>query len=232
MAVVLPQGVVGHQVIVTVHAQGHRVRDVGSPIPAESPLPLRRPVEVTEGHLPVPADGGVDAVHGVIQGLVGGPGSAQDVHLPPQLPGHGAAGELLQLADELHALFLRQEGNCLDGVHQQLHLRQLEGPLSQVIAELPPLDGLHVHAEGLQQPQVVIDAFALGGDPVGGQIGQKLRHPRRVLLIRLLLQVFCQIQQLQLLVPHGSAFLSGFDNSIPAAPAAEQVIFGICESFC
>ena len=155
-----------------------------------------------------------------------------DIDLTAQLAGIGAAGELLQLADELHALFLRQEGSCLDGVHQQLHLRQLEGSLPQVIAELPPLDGLHVHAEGLQQPQVVIDAFALGGDPVGGQIGQKLRHPRRVLLIRLLLQVFCQIQQLQLLVPHGSAFLSGFDNSIPAAPAAEQVIFGICESFC
>ena len=134
--------------------------------------------------------------------------------------------------DEFTAGACRHNLAGLYGIHQQLHLRQLEGPLPQVIAELPPLDGLHVHAEGLQQPQVVIDAFALGGDPVGGQIGQKLRHPRRVLLIRLLLQVFCQIQQFQLFVPHGSAFLSGFDNSIPAAPAAEQVIFGIRESFC
>ena len=75
------------------------------------------------------------------------------------------AGKLRQLADQGGGFFLRQKPGGLDGVYQQAHLRQLEGAAAQVIAEVVPLpDPDQVQSKFLQQLQVRIECFALGGD--------------------------------------------------------------------
>ena len=125
-----------------------------------------------------------------------------DVHLPPQLPGVGAAGQPLQLADEGHALALGQERRRLHHVDEQLQLRQLEVALPQKVAEALALYRLHVHAVHPQQLQIVVEALALGADAAARQIGDHVLHGLGMLLVGLLLQVARQIQQLQLFVGH------------------------------
>ena len=130
VAVVADGGIVGHQIVVPVHAQRHRVGDVGGAALAVGLFTADRPVEVAEGDLLILVDGGVDAVHGVVECFVDGAQAVHHVHLPPQLPRAVMAGELLQFGDQLHALFLGQEGGGLHHVDEQLQLRQLELPVA------------------------------------------------------------------------------------------------------
>ena len=146
-------------------------------------------------------------VHGVVQPLVVGAHPIHYIHLPPQLPGVGAAGELFQLGDQLHGLALGQEGRRLHHVDEQLQLRQLEFPVAQKIAVALAADGLDVHAVQTQQLQIVVQALALGGDAAALQIRDHVLQGPGVALVRFLLQILRQIQQLQLFVGHGKPSL-------------------------
>ena len=157
-----------------VHAQGHGIDTVQRAIAAIGLAAVGLPVEVAERDLAVIVDGGVEAVHGVVEPLVVGADAAQDVDLPPELAGVGAAGQVLQLVDELHALALGEERGRLHHVDEQLQLRELEVPLAEEIAVGLAADGLDIHAVQRQQLQVVVDALALGGDAMGCQVGQHI----------------------------------------------------------
>lgn len=81
--------------------------------------------------------------------------------------------------------FLRQKPGGLDGVYQQAHLRQLKGAAAQVIAEVVPLpDPDQVQPKFLQQLQVRVKRFALGGDLERIQIRLQCSDAGRVVLIR------------------------------------------------
>ena len=130
-----------------------------------------------------------------------------DVDLTAQLAGIGAAGELLQLGDKLHALALCEKGRRLYHINEQLQLRQLELPFAKKIAVGLAPDSLHIHAVQLQQLQVVIDAFALGGNTLAFQISDHILNGPGVALVCFLPQIPRQIQQLQLFIGHGAPSL-------------------------
>ena len=83
-------------------------------------LPVRPVAEVAEGDLPLLGDGGVDGVHVEVDALVGGLGPAPDIDRALELLCQVAAGELLQLVDELFTFVPGDEPGGLDRVHQQL----------------------------------------------------------------------------------------------------------------
>ena len=77
------------------------------PIP---PPAVSGPVKIAEAYLPGILDGLVNAVNVVVKLFVMGFDPVEDIDLPPQAPRLGGAGQIFQLADQLHALFRRQEG--------------------------------------------------------------------------------------------------------------------------
>ena len=84
----------------------------------------------------------------------------------------------------LQGLLFRDELGRLDAVHQQLQLWELKLPLADEIPGGGPYPhGLHVQSEQPQGLHVVIDALALGGDVLPGQIVYHLGHRHRVLLV-------------------------------------------------
>ena len=202
MAIVPGGGIVGHQIVMPVHTQRHGVGEIRRAVTAERLFAADRPVEVAEGDLAVFVDGGVDAVHGVVELFIIGAGAVHHIDLTAQLTGVGLTGQTLQLADQLHALARRQKRGGLHHIDEHFQLRQLEIPLAQKVAVGFRPDALNIHAVKLQEPQVVIDALALGTDAAALQIGDHVLHGFGVLLIGLLLQKTGQIQQLQLLVCH------------------------------
>ena len=202
---VAPRLVIGHQIVVPLHTQRHRIHRVPRPAPAVGPLPLQPPVKIPEGDLPGGVDGLADGVDVVVELLVGGLDAVHHIHLPPQLLGLVAAGKVLQLPDELHALFLGKEGGRLNHIHQHLQLRQLKLPAAQIEVAGFGLGADNVHAELLQQCQIVVDGLPLGADAQPLQIADDILYRRRVHLIGPLQEKPGDIQQLQLLMRHGTA---------------------------
>ena len=145
-------------------------------------------------------NGGVEFVDGVIDALVHGLGPAVHVDLPLELAGLVAAGQGLQLFDQVPAFPLGDKPGGLHRVHQQLELGQLEGPLSQKPPRVFSLAVLHVQAEHPQGLHVVIDALALGLDVPLLQPLDQLRHRHGVVLVGALPQQPAQAEQLELLI--------------------------------
>ena len=81
------------------------------------------------------------------------------------------------------ALIWRDELTGLHCVHQQLELGQLEGPAGQIITAAPAPVLYNVVAQRPQGGNVVVNAFALGGDALGGQQLQNAGHIDQMFLI-------------------------------------------------
>ena len=94
--------------------------------------------------------------------------------------------------DEGAGLFVGDELRGLDAVHQQLQLRQLKLPAAHVVA----LGGAHnVHAVVLEQAQVGVQALALGGDVVAGQVGDHVLDGHQVFLVAVAQEEVAQVEQ-------------------------------------
>ena len=204
--------VVSRQIIVfVVPDEPRRGHVVPLSLPAEHPLLLHVVLKILEADASVVGNGGVELVNGIIDALVHGLGPAIHVNLPLELAGLVAAGQGLQLSDQVAAFPLGDKPGGLHRVHQQLELGQLEGPLSQKPPRVLSLAVLHVQAEYPQGLHVVIDALALSLDVPLLQPLDQLGHRHGVVLVGALPQQPAQAEQLELLIGtsgHGSFPLS------------------------
>ena len=141
----------------------------------------------------------------VVELFIGGLDAVHHIDLPPQLHGLVPAGQVLQFPDEFHALLLGQKGGRLDHIHQHLQFRQLKFPAAQVEIAGLGLGADDVHAELLQQRQVVIDGLPLGTDAQALQIGDEILHRGGMPLVGALQEELGNIQQFQFLMRHGTA---------------------------
>ena len=134
--------------------------------------------------LSVGGDAPVDLIHVVVDGFVHGLDPVFHKHLPVELPGLVDTGQPLDFFNEAHGLFLRDELGGLYAVHQQLQLRQFKIPSGHIAAAVSSPSRLHqVQSIGAQGLQVVVDAFALGGDAPFPQFLNELCHSDRVVFI-------------------------------------------------
>ena len=80
----------------------------------------------------------------------------------------------------------------LDTVHQQLQLWQFKRPTAHVVS----LGGAHnIHAVVLQQTQVGVQALALGGDVMAGQVGDHVLDGHQVFLVAVAQEEVTQVEQ-------------------------------------
>ena len=142
----------------------------------------------------------MELVNGVVDALVHGLDPPFDVDLPLELPGLMDAGQALQLADQAVAFAPGDELARLHRIHQQLQLRQLEGPLPHKPARRLALSALDIQAEGPQGLQIVVDTLPLRRHVPGRQRVDELLHRHGVLLVGTLQQSLLQNQSFQLLI--------------------------------
>lgn len=118
--------VVGDQVVVLVApGEGPRAHDVGLGALGNQGF-LQIPLHVLEADLPVPGDGAVQVVHAVVNALVHGFDAALHDDLALQLLGLVFADKAGQFLDEGVGFLGRNKFGALDGVHEELQLRDLE----------------------------------------------------------------------------------------------------------
>ena len=139
----------------------------------------------------------IDAVK---QGVAVAFGAAIHVHLTLQLGALVVGAEGFQFMDEFTAGACRHYLAGLYGIHQQLQLRQLEGPLPHKPARRLALSALDIQAEGPQGLQVVVDALPLRCHVPGRQRVDELLHRHGVFLVGTLQQGLLQNQSFQLLI--------------------------------
>ena len=150
----------------------------------------------------------MESIHIVVDALVHGLDPAGNKDLPLHLPGLGLAGQPFQLPDKLFALILGDELAGLHRIHQQLEFRQFKGAAAQIVPAAPAPAQFHIYPAGPQGLDIVVDALALGPDPLGFQCPDQLGHAERVILIGFSFQNILQHQELGLL-----AFLPGHGGS-------------------
>ena len=110
------------------------------------------------------------------------------------------ADEVLQLGDQLEALFLRDKFGTLDRVHQQFQFRDLKVAVTDIVPRRMTADPADIQPEVLQDLHIVIDGFAARLNIVAFQLLDQLCHSQRVFLVGFLQQDLLQIEQLLLLV--------------------------------
>lgn len=114
------------------------------------------------------------------------------------------------LLDERRGLLMRDELGRLHAIHQQLELRQLKVPGSNIVAAAAlGLVLLDVHAEQAQRVYVIIDALAFGLNALSVQVFHDLPSRGGMLGIRLLQQILHDVEQLEFLIGrtrHGNHF--------------------------
>ena len=189
----------GDEIIVFVFP-AERVRAGGIPAGAVTPLSVQIPVEIAERDLAVAGDCFMQTVNVVVNALVHGLHAAGYDDLPPQRAAFIAAGQRTELFNELQRLLFGEKFGRLDGVDEQLQLRQFKLAGGEIIAAAWPLDLHDVHTIFPEVFDVGIDAFPLGTDAaLLQQIDQFLRCERMGGVCRDG-QDILEIEQLQLLL--------------------------------
>ena len=122
---VVPDGmgvrIVADQVVILiVPGQRPGADMVAFAIPLQAGFFFYRPLEVLEGNLHVGGNRRVDFVYIIIDALVHGLDAAGDGDLALQLPGLIAAGQLLELSDQLVGFFGGNKTGSLHGIDEQL----------------------------------------------------------------------------------------------------------------
>ena len=171
-------------------------------------------VEVVEGGLAAVGQRLLQLVDAEIDGLVGvlAGVEADDVLLQDLSPVAAAQGR--DLGRELGGLLLRDEGGRLQGVDDDLQLRDAEPPVRDPVIPRPAdLFRLHLVAVLLEQGHVRGDAFALAGNPALRQPAADLTCGQRMLRIGIRPQDLPQRQHLHLqraVVRHNTSLLCRF----------------------
>ena len=198
-----------HVIILIVPQQDKGADHIERPLPAEL-LPSAYGVpEIAETDLPVCADGPVYIIHIIIDGFIHGFDAVFHPDLPPELAGLPDAGEFADLIDQFQGFFPGDKPGGLDAVHQQLQLRKLERPAGHIPARLGSAAGLfQIQAELPEGLQVVVDAFALGGDPLLPEILDELGGGDGVFLVGIFLQILPKDKKLHFLAGRSGHGLS------------------------
>ena len=89
-------------------------------------------------------------------------------------------GKRSKLFNKRRALFFGYEFRCAHRVDQKLQFGELEFAFGNVIANAFSAHGAHVEPKLFKRFEVVVNAFSLGGYPVGGERAYYLLHRKGV----------------------------------------------------
>ena len=142
----------------------------------------------------------MDVVHVVDHALVHGLDAAADHHGAPQLQRLIPAGQGPQLLNQLGGFLLGQKLGRKHRVGQQLELRQIKRTRADGVARVLACGPDDIAAELLQTLDVPVEAFPFCRNASVLQIIQQLSGGGGMRLVRVLLQILLDDQQLDLLV--------------------------------